>query len=77
MSKICPNCQTEFDDSHGFCSNCGSRLVDNYGSVDPVLNLGDANAISGGVNINQSKNEPTLKSKACFRCLFITKIISG
>ena len=21
--------------------------------------------------------EPTLKSKACFRCLFITKIISG
>lgn len=56
MSKICPNCQTEFDDSHGFCSNCGSRLVDNYGSVDPVLNLGDANAISGGVNINQSKN---------------------
>ena len=34
MSKICPNCQTEFDDSHGFCSNCGSRLVDNYGSSD-------------------------------------------
>ena len=24
-----------------------------------------------------NNNEPTLKSKACFRCLFITKIISG
>ena len=55
MSKICPNCNEVFDDSHGFCSNCGSRLIDNV-DVNPVLNLGDANAISGGVNINQSKN---------------------
>lgn len=55
MSKICPNCQEIFDDSHGFCSNCGSRLIDNV-DVNPALNLGDANAISGGVNINQSKN---------------------
>lgn len=55
MSKICPNCLTEYDDSHGFCSNCGSRLVDNT-DVNPALNLGDANAISGGVSINQSKN---------------------
>ena len=56
MSKICPNCQTEFDDSHGFCSNCGSRLVDKQEFANPALNLGDANAISGGVSINQSKN---------------------
>ena len=55
MSKICPNCQEVFDDSHGFCSNCGSRLIDNV-DMNPALNLGDANAISGGVNINQSKN---------------------
>ena len=55
MSKICPNCQEVFDDSHAFCSNCGSRLVDNN-DVNPALNLGDANAISGGVSINQSKN---------------------
>ena len=55
MSKICPNCQEVFDESHGFCSNCGSRLVDNV-DVNPALNLGDANAISGGVSINQSKN---------------------
>ena len=55
MSKICPNCQEVYDDSHGFCSNCGSRLIDNA-DVNPALNLGDANAISGGVNINQSKN---------------------
>ena len=55
MSKICPNCQEVFDDSHAFCSNCGSRLIDNE-DVNPALNLGDANAISGGVSINQSKN---------------------
>ena len=55
MSKICPNCNEVFDDSHGFCSNCGSRLVDNV-DVNPALNLGDANAICGGVSINQSKN---------------------
>lgn len=55
MSKICPNCQKIFDDNHGFCSNCGSRLIDNK-EINPTLNLGDANAISGGVNINQSKN---------------------
>lgn len=55
MSKICPNCQEVYDDSHGFCSNCGSRLIDNV-DVNPALNLGDANAISGGVSINQSKN---------------------
>ena len=30
-------------------------LIDNV-DVNPALNLGDANAISGGVNINQSKN---------------------
>ena len=55
MSKICPNCQKIFDDNHGFCSSCGSRLIDNVES-NSTLNLGDANAISGGVNINQSKN---------------------
>ena len=55
MSKICPNCLEIFDDNHGFCSSCGSRLIDNVES-NPALNLGDANAISGGVNINQSKN---------------------
>ncbi len=55
MSKICPNCQEVFDDNHAFCSSCGSRLVEMEKSA-PTLNLGDANAISGGVNINQSKN---------------------
>lgn len=56
MSKICPNCQIEYDDSHDFCSNCGSRLIDNIVANDPILNVGDATAISGGININQSKN---------------------
>ena len=59
MSKICPNCQEVFDDNNSaFCSGCGSRLVE-MEKPAPTLNLGDANAISGGVNINQSKNITT------------------
>ncbi len=46
MSKICLNCLEMYDDCHGFCPNCGSRLIDNV-DVNPTLNLGDANAISG------------------------------
>ena len=53
MSKKCPNCFETYDDNHAFCSNCGSRLIDD---IDPMLNIGDANAISGGININRSNN---------------------
>ena len=56
MTKICPSCQKEYSDDHGFCSQCGSRLVEKPASVNPTLNIGDANAISGGISINQSKN---------------------
>ena len=58
MSKKCPKCLEIYDDNHGFCSNCGSRLIDHFEDLEnePVLNLGDANAITGGVNINRSKN---------------------
>ena len=54
MSKICPNCQEVFDDSHAFCSNCGSRLIENV-DMNPALNLGDANAISGGVALTSRR----------------------
>ena len=53
MSKKCPNCYLVIDDSQTFCSNCGSRLVDCVN--EPALNIGDGNAISGGVNIDSSK----------------------
>ena len=55
MTKICPQCQKEYNDEAGFCSQCGARLVAKPAPVNPVLNLGDANAISGGISINQSK----------------------
>ena len=56
MSKyICSACQREYDEDYGFCHECGGRLVEKEKN-DPALNLGDANAISGGVSINQSKN---------------------
>ena len=56
MSKyFCPNCQTEYDEDYGFCHKCGARLAEKEKN-NPALSLGDANAISGGVSINQSKN---------------------
>ena len=56
MNKICPSCNTEHDYSLSFCPDCGSRLMDDPSILNPLLGLGDANAISGGLNINQSKN---------------------
>ena len=55
MTKICPNCQIEFSDDHGFCSQCGSKLAPKPETSPSTLHLGDANAISGGISINQSK----------------------
>lgn len=31
--KTCPNCQKEYDKAHGFCAECGSKLVD----IQPVI----------------------------------------
>ena len=57
MSKICPICKQVHDDDEVFCGfGCGVRLIPMDEDVNPALNLGDANAISGGVSINQSKN---------------------
>ena len=56
MSKTCPNCKRVFDDDEFICGNCGVNLVDTPEKPNPTLNLGDANAISGGVSINQSKS---------------------
>ena len=54
MSKICPNGHKVYDDTNVFfCPECGSRLVDNV-DMNPALNLGDANAISGGVNMSDN-----------------------
>jgi len=60
MSKICPICKQVHDDDEVFCGyGCGVRLIPMDEEVNPALNLGDANAISGGVSINQSKNIST------------------
>lgn len=58
MSKFCtnPGCSeygTPVDDGFVSCPYCGSNLAND---IPTGINLGDANAISGGININQSKN---------------------
>ena len=49
----CPNCNKEFDGK--FCPECGTKLVEkNPAGTGVSINLGDANAISGGVVVNNS-----------------------
>lgn len=52
----CPNCNQEFDGK--FCPECGTKLVEKPSVTGGVsLNLGDANAISGGVHISHVVHE--------------------
>ncbi len=52
----CPNCKQEYDGR--FCPECGTPLIEKPAVANdiPGINLGDANAISGGLNVNASKN---------------------
>lgn len=46
----CPECKQNYDGK--FCPECGTKLIDAPQSAGVSLNLGDANAISGGINID-------------------------
>lgn len=50
----CPNCQQEF--SGKFCPECGTKLIERPVQSGTGINLGDANAISGGVHLADSHN---------------------
>lgn len=50
----CPNCNKEYDGK--FCPECGTKLIDKPSAGGFNLNLGDANAISGGINLSDSHN---------------------
>lgn len=53
--KYCPNCNIEGDEE--FCPDCGIPLIKKPEANDiPGINLGDGNAISGGLNVNASKS---------------------
>ena len=55
MSKICPKCNKEWPDEFKACPLDGTPLVSK--PQQPAgfsLNLGDANAISGGVNMSDN-----------------------
>lgn len=55
MSKICPKCNKEWQDDFMACPHDGTPLVSK--PQQPAgfsLNLGDANAISGGVNMSDN-----------------------
>lgn len=50
----CPNCKQSFEGK--FCPECGSKLIEEPQASGISINLGDANAISGGINITDSHN---------------------
>lgn len=55
MSKICPVCNKEYSDELNFCPKDGSHLdVKQQQIAQFGLNLGDANAISGGINMSDN-----------------------
>lgn len=56
MVKVCPECHHEQEGNVNFCPQCGSRMVEKEIPATSSIGLGDANAISGGIHINQSKS---------------------
>ena len=50
----CPNCKQEYDGN--FCPECGTKLIKKPTDSGVSLNLGDANAISGGLHMEDSHN---------------------
>ena len=51
---FCPNCKQEYDGK--FCPECGTKLIEKPTDSGVSLNLGDANAISGGLHVADSHN---------------------
>ena len=57
MAKYCPECKIDdFPDDMRFCPQCGGKLVDKptASASSFNLNLGDANAVSGGIHLADS-----------------------
>lgn len=50
----CPNCKQSFEGK--FCPECGAKLIEEPQANGISINLGDANAISGGLNMHDSHN---------------------
>jgi len=48
----CPNCKQEYDGK--FCPECGAKLIEKPTDSGVSVNLGDANAISGGLHVTDS-----------------------
>ena len=49
----CPNCKQEYEGK--FCPECGTKLIDKPAGGNGIhVNLGDANAISGGLHVSDS-----------------------
>lgn len=52
MSQNCPGCGVPITGTYAFCPNCGTKIPEEGSSL---LNVGDGNAISGGVHISNTK----------------------
>ena len=50
----CTNCKHKYEGN--FCPECGAKLVEEPQPGGVSVNLGDANAISGGINVETTNN---------------------
>ena len=50
----CTNCKHKYEGN--FCPECGAKLVEEPQAGGVSVNLGDANAISGGINVETTNN---------------------
>lgn len=57
----CPNCKQNFPGK--FCPECGTKLVEEPSNYGLNINLGDANAISGGINVTHTIVERSKSDK--------------
>lgn len=62
MSKVCPKCNKEWPDDFMACPLDGTPLISKPQPTGFSLNLGDANAISGGINMSDNHSIMTSDS---------------
>lgn len=62
--RFCPNCNKEYEykDDDKFCPVCGSIFIEKPSVGGMCLDLGDANAINGGVHLQDSHDAYNIRN---------------
>ena len=63
VKLTCPQCGTEYKEGTKFCMECGFKLI-GVNAPKSSVSLGDANAISGGVDASSNSHNTTTVNKS-------------